>query len=56
VGADRFTMEYRATSGNTGGTVADGSAIIVSFDYETQQKVPLPVSVRGQIHEVEKGN
>jgi len=56
LGPDRFTMEYRATSGNTGGTVAEGSAIIVSFDYGTQQKAPLPVSVRGRIHEIEKGS
>lgn len=54
VGQDRFTMEYVAKSVGRGEVVGEGSAIIVSFDYASQQKTPLPVSVRGRIHEMEK--
>ena len=54
VAQDRFTMLYVATSTTRKIVVGEGSAIVVCFDYHTQTKAPLPVSVRGRIHELEK--
>jgi acyl-CoA thioester hydrolase len=50
---DRFTMDYMAVSGKTGQTVAEASAVVVSFDYAKYTKVPLPDRVRDGIHDVE---
>lgn len=49
VGADRFTNEYRAVSSEQGVVVADGGAVVVSYDYDTRQKAPLPEPVREAI-------
>jgi acyl-CoA thioester hydrolase len=56
VSEDRFTMNYVARSTAQNVIVGEGSAVIVSFDYQSQQKASLPVSVRGRIHEIEKGH
>ena len=55
VSADRFTMVYVARSTARNEVVGEGTAMVVCFDYNTQQKTALPVSVRGKIHEMEKG-
>jgi acyl-CoA thioester hydrolase len=55
VADDRFTMSYVARSESQKTIVGEGSAIIVCFDYGKHQKASLPVSVRGRIHEIEKG-
>ena len=54
VGDDRFTMEYVAVSMATGEVVAEGNAVIVSFDYAAQRKAPLPDFVRDRIHQLER--
>lgn len=54
VGADRFAMEYRVVSGAQRAVVAEGSAIIVSYDYAAGHKAPLPGVVRRHIAEIEE--
>ena len=56
VAEDRFTMAYLARSTARNVIVGDGTALIVSFDYKAGSKISLPVSVRGRIHEIEKGH
>ena len=53
VGEDRVTMEYRVVSRQHGETVAEGSAIIVSYDYHHGRKAPLPPAVRDAITALE---
>ncbi len=45
VEADRFVMEYRIVSGQRGAIAADGSGLIVAFDYAKQAKADLPAEV-----------
>jgi acyl-CoA thioester hydrolase len=56
VDRDRFTMAYLVVSLAHEDVVAEGSGIVVSFDYEARQKVPLPDSVREGIASVETRN
>src|SRR5688500_11178777 len=51
---DRFTMEYRIVSTATGHFAADGSAVIVSFDYGANRKARVPDDVRDRINELER--
>ena len=46
IGEDRFTMEYVAYSMTQDAVVAEGTAIVVSYDYHTGQKTLLPAGVR----------
>jgi acyl-CoA thioester hydrolase len=55
VDEDRFTMSYVAASANTGRTLAEANAIVVSFDYVSRTKAPLPIQVRDGIGAVEQG-
>ncbi|UCG87424.1 MAG: acyl-CoA thioesterase [Gemmatimonadota bacterium] len=50
---DRFAMAYVAVSVNTGQTVAEASAVVVSFDYENLTKAPLPIAVREGVRALE---
>ncbi len=50
---DRFTMEYRLVSEAQGEIGAEGSGVIVSYDYEAKAKAPLPERVRSLIAELE---
>lgn len=50
---DRFTMAYLAVSAKTGKTVAEATAVVVSFDYEKHTKVRLPGPVRDGIQDME---
>lgn len=43
---DRFTMEYGAFSFKTSSLVADGEAVIVTFDYRKGKKAPVPDELR----------
>jgi acyl-CoA thioester hydrolase len=54
VAADRITMEYRAVSQTQNETAAEGTAIIVSYDYTQGRKAPLPQAVRAAIAEMER--
>lgn len=52
VAGDRFTMEYRIMRGD-GMIAADGKGVIVAFDYDAGQKIPIPESVRTAIRELD---
>ena len=45
VGSDRFSMTMALFSKARGFVVATGEALIVSFNYQTQQKAPIPDDV-----------
>jgi acyl-CoA thioester hydrolase len=47
--SDRFTMEYRIVSEQDGVIVADGGAVVVSYDYVRKEKADLPLTVRSSI-------
>ena len=40
--ADRYLMEYRVVSHRHGKVAAEGEGRIVSYDYKSQRKAPLP--------------
>lgn len=49
IAEDRFTNEYRAVSREQGEVVAEGGAVVVSYDYAAGKKAPLPAAVRAEI-------
>lgn len=53
LGEDRFTMEYRAWSLEEEDVAAEGTGLIVCFDYEAREKTPLPEDIRRRIREME---
>lgn len=53
VGDDRFTHEYRLVSRALGDVAAEGSALLVSYDYAAGGKTPLPAEVRAAIEALE---
>jgi acyl-CoA thioester hydrolase len=52
--ADRFTMNYTVVSLGRNLVVAEGSGVIVSFDYARAGKTPLPEGVRQAIARMER--
>jgi acyl-CoA thioester hydrolase len=55
VGKDRFTHEYRLISRAMGDVAAEGSALLVCYDYAAARKTPLPDAVRDAIEALERG-
>ncbi len=55
VNEDRFTMEYAVVSEDLNDIVAEGTGVIVSFDYRVRQKTPLPAGVRQAILDMNLG-
>jgi acyl-CoA thioester hydrolase len=53
VADDRFTMQYRVVSLAGDQVAAEGSGIVVSFDYGTREKTRLPDEVRRRIDQIE---
>jgi len=51
---DRFTMAYLAVSEAHSEVVAEGSAVVVSYDYAQRKKTALPGPVRTRIGELEQ--
>lgn len=49
VSEDRFTNVYRAVSRGQGEVVAEGEAVVVSYDYAARRKTPIPEQVRKAI-------
>ena len=49
VGADRLTTVFRIVSLRHDAVAAEGEGILVSFNYSTQQKTPVPPTVRDRI-------
>lgn len=56
VGEDRFTMAYRLVSRQADAVAAEGTGIVVSYDYELMRRAPLPDSVRAGIAALEEGS
>ena len=53
---DRFTMRYEVRSAKLGGAVAaEGTGLIVAFDYRARAKAALPPEVVSRIRELEGG-
>lgn len=50
---DRFTMAYEIFSTAQETTVAEGTGVVVSFDYTAGVKAPLPAAVRRKIAALE---
>ena len=55
VGEDRFSHEYRLVSRRMGDVAAEGTALLVSYDYAAGRKTPLPDEVRAAIRALERG-
>lgn len=53
VGPDRFTMRYRVESREREALAAEGSGVVVAFDYRTGAKAALPEIVREAIASLE---
>ncbi len=53
VNEDRFTMGYKVISLSHDAVVAEGTGVIVSFDYNQRKKTSLPNSVREGIDRLE---
>lgn len=53
VGEDRFTMEYRVWSRAQDRLAAEGSGIVVSYDYRRRTKIALPGPIRAAIAALE---
>lgn len=50
---DRFTMEYRVVSRRAERVAAEGSCIVVTYDYLNKTKAPLPSEIKTRIEEIE---
>jgi acyl-CoA thioester hydrolase len=53
VAEDRFTMEYRLVSAAQGEIAAEGGGVLVSYDYRSRAKIPIPEGVRRAIGEID---
>jgi acyl-CoA thioester hydrolase len=53
IGADRFTVHFRIVSTRHGRVAAQGDSVIVSYDYRTGTKAPLPETMRASIAAME---
>lgn len=54
LGTDRLTMEYAIASQKLDKVVAEGTGLIVAYDYHAQQKATLPDAVRQRIEVLQK--
>jgi acyl-CoA thioester hydrolase len=54
--SDRVTFEYRIVSTKLKAVATEGQAVIVSYDYRANTKVPIPEAIRKAIEELEKQN
>ncbi len=50
---DRFTMEYVVVSEASGEVAAEGAGVVVSYDYESRRKCPIPAVVAATIRGLE---
>jgi acyl-CoA thioester hydrolase len=53
VESDRFTMLYEVRSRSLDRIAAEGSGLIVAFDYRRQAKADLPLVIRERMQELE---
>jgi len=54
LGEDRFRMEYRLSSRALGEVAAEGGGTVVSIDYATGRKAPIPDNVRANIRALDE--
>ncbi len=54
LGTKSMTMEYCLEDAETGQELATGSAVLVGYDYRTNETIPIPEEWRGKIAEFEK--
>ncbi|KAI8850440.1 HotDog domain-containing protein [Chytridium lagenaria] len=54
IGRDRFTQLFKAVSHKLGRVVAEGEAVIVTYDYENKKKADIPKAVLDAISKVDK--
>jgi acyl-CoA thioester hydrolase len=54
VGVDRFTMSYAVVSTVADELAAEGTGLIVAYDYGRREKCPLPDDVRRKIEVLER--
>src|SRR4051794_18164126 len=54
VGDDRFTQEYRLISRASGEIAAEGSAVLVAYDYANARKAAPPARVHAAINAMER--
>jgi len=50
---DRFTMEYVVVSETSGEVAAEGAGVVVSYDYRSRHKCPIPDPIAARIRELE---
>ena len=50
---DRFTMDYVVVSHKHQKVAADGTGLIVCFNYKLNKKVPIPAEIRTRIDQLE---
>lgn len=50
---DRFHMAYAVASYRVGGIAAEGTGLVVSYDYNRKTKAPLPTRITDQIHQIQ---
>ena len=50
---DRFLMEYRVVSQHFRKVAAEGEGIVVSYDYRSKKKVPIPEELKRRILDLE---
>ncbi len=50
---DRFTMAYLLISEREGTVAAEGTGVVVSYDYNLRRVAPIPVAVRAAIEKLE---
>ncbi len=55
LGEDRFTHRYLAVSQGHDKVAAEGDGVVVTFNYQTNQKAPVPAQIRQRIYELENG-
>jgi acyl-CoA thioester hydrolase len=54
LGPDRATFEHRLVSTTADALAAEGTAVVVSFDYRTGAKAALPAEIRDRIDALEQ--
>jgi acyl-CoA thioester hydrolase len=55
LGEDRFTHRYLAVSQIHEKVAAEGDGVVVTFNYRTNQKAPIPAQIRQRIYGLENG-
>lgn len=52
--SDRVTIEYRLVSTKLNALAADGKGVVVSYDYNSAAKCPIPDAIRQAIEDLQK--